>query len=85
MVLGEAGFGDLTIEPVDEPLYLGPDVDRCYDDLLRLSVVAGSVRDLDDGARAAVLDRLREAVRNKQGPEGVLFGSGSWLVRATAR
>ena len=47
-----------------------------------LGLVGGVLADLDDAGRATALAALRATLEAHLGPDGVLFGSASWLVTA---
>ena len=84
-VLRDAGYVDVSVEPLDETMVMGADARSAFDSFMRLSVVQGATKDLDDGARDAVAARLRAVTEEYETADGVLFGSGSWIVRARAR
>lgn len=82
-LLAGAGFADVTVADLAEPMWFGADPD----DALRFvaGLQAGMLTDLDDAARAGALDTLRAALADRHTPRGVEFGSAAWLVRATRR
>jgi SAM-dependent methyltransferase len=81
-ILESAGFSDVDVERLDEPMYMGPDADRAFDSVKRFGIVGGLLGDLDDGARAAALGALRQTIAAHETSDGILFGSSSWVVRA---
>lgn len=81
-ILAAAGFIQVSIEPVREPMRMGDEVDDAYDFVRGLGITRGLLSELDDTARAAALDRLRSALVAHQTPDGVLFDSSAWLVTA---
>jgi SAM-dependent methyltransferase len=81
-ILAEAGFVDTAVDHVDEPLFFGPDAASTFDVLKRTGAVIGLLGDLDDRARAEALEKMRQTVADHETPEGVLFESSAWLVRA---
>ncbi len=81
-ILGEAGFTDIAFQPVDEPMYMGPDAAASFEAVQKLGVVRGMLHDLDQAARTHALQMLRQTVADHQTPNGVEFGTSCWLVRA---
>ena len=81
-ILSEAGFADVAIEPVEEPLRFGLDAATTFDHLQKTGIVIGLLGELDDEARADALEKLQKMVLAHETPEGVLFDSSAWLVRA---
>lgn len=81
-VLNEAGFGDVALTEVDEPVYFGRDAGEA------LSFVCGfadtkaalAVVGQDEGRR-----RLLSALCRRESPEGVLLGSRAWIVTGVGR
>jgi SAM-dependent methyltransferase len=82
-ILDAAGFDRIELTPIDEPLYMGPDASRAFDRVSKIGVVIGLLQDLGESARATALENLRVTISHHETTEGVLFGSGSWLVRAS--
>lgn len=83
-VLGAAGFADVSVEPVDEPMELGRTADEAYAFVADLGIARGLTQDLDEEARATAFAALRRLVDDHATPEGVLIGSAAWLVTARA-
>jgi SAM-dependent methyltransferase len=79
-ILRDAGFADLSIEPLDAKVAWG-DLELSVRVALRLGPVAGLIRENPDLA-----DRMAEAVRTALaahvGAEGVRLDSASWIVLA---
>jgi SAM-dependent methyltransferase len=82
-LLAGAGFVDVTLLGIAEPMYFGADPD----DALRFvsAQQAGMVAPLDPDARAAALGELRSAIEAHHTDRGVLFDSACWLVEARVR
>lgn len=80
-LLTGAGFADVTVGGVAEPMWFGADPE----DALRFVAgqQAGLLADLDGVTRAAALDTLRAALTDHRTERGVEFDSAAWLVRAT--
>jgi SAM-dependent methyltransferase len=81
-VLTGAGFEDIALDPVEEPIYFGPNVERAFEGVTKQGIVTGLLSDLDDEARSQALDRVREKLAKHETLDGVLFDTSAWLVRA---
>lgn len=81
-VLGEAGFEDVAVEPADEPGVFGTDASQAFDFVSTLDLTRRMLEGLDARARRAALDELRTLLAAHEGPGGVRFGSGAWVVTA---
>jgi SAM-dependent methyltransferase len=79
-LLGSAGFSDVTLTSLEEPLYVGKDAADAYDFVFDHH--GGMAKDLDDDIRESVLAKLRENLAEHQTPEGVFYGSAMWLIEA---
>ncbi len=79
--LADAGFDDVQVGPLVEPMTFGDEVGDTVSFVLGQ---AGWMLDgLDDEGRRRALGDLRAVVAAHQGPDGVTFDSACWL--ATAR
>ena len=78
-----AGFRAVDFAPIDDPMRLGSDADDAYAFVSAMGITQGALRDLDDAARAGVLDALRATIDAHDTGDGVLFGAGVWLITAT--
>ena len=81
-VLGGAGFDDVAVDAVDEPVAFGADVDEAFSFASTLDLARRMLEGLDGPGRRAALGRLRDVLAAHATDEGVLFGSGAWLVSA---
>lgn len=79
-LLSSAGFADVRLRGLSEPMYFGPDAD----DACRFvsGQLAWLVRDLDADTRARALDSLRAGMVDHQTDRGVLYDSAAWLIEA---
>jgi SAM-dependent methyltransferase len=79
-ILDAAGFVDISVEALNEPMSLGPDPDAA------LGFVSDFTRPmrqgLDPDANEAALDGLRSMISAHADDAGVNFGSATWIVQA---
>ena len=83
-ILTEAGFGDIDIEPLETMLPLEADVPRTVQKLLMLGPATRLLADASDDIKARVADDLADAIAEFQTDSGVMMGSATWIVSATA-
>ena len=81
-ILADAGFVAVELESVDEPIYLGADVDDAFAFVRTMGMVLGLTHDLDEPTRRQALERLHDALAAYETEKGVLLGSSAWLVTA---
>jgi SAM-dependent methyltransferase len=82
-LLRDAGFRDVELDDVQEPFYAGVDADDAFGFVSQTGMAAGMLGGLDGDTRARALDNLRATIAEHQTTDGVLFGSGAWLITAT--
>lgn len=79
-LLASAGFSDVLLHGLQEPMYVGRDPDDAFD------YVSGQhawmVRDLDPDTRARALQGLRTSLADHHTEHGVLYDSATWLIQA---
>jgi SAM-dependent methyltransferase len=80
-VLTSAGFTDIELEGTRESMWFGTDTDDAHQFVLGL--LGWMLEGLDDDGRAHALDALRSRMATHETPDGVVFDSAIWLVRAT--
>ena len=78
----DAGFVDVTLDPGDEPFWAGADAAESFAFFRTSGVARGMTADLSESDRNRAFDALRAVLTERAGPEGVIFGSGAWLVSA---
>lgn len=78
----DAGFVELNLEPVDELMYFGVDVDEAFGFVSGQGFARFMLRDLDDDRRAGALAALRATICTHLTGDGVLYRSGAWIVSA---
>ena len=81
-ILADAGFVAVELESVDEPIYLGANVDDAFAFVRTMGMVLGLTQDLDEPTRRQALERLHDALAAYETEKGVLLGSSAWLVTA---
>jgi SAM-dependent methyltransferase len=82
-MLETAGFLEVTIEPVTEPMRIGDDAD----DAIGFVTSLGMVRDdlfagKPEDKIAAAVDAARRSLEPYEGPDGVTMMGGAWLASA---
>ena len=82
-LLTGAGFGDVEVTGLREPMWFGTDAERATAFISGL--MAWMVADLDEQRRSSALADLHAAMLAHEGPGGVEFASAAWLVRAVRR
>ena len=82
-VLGAAGFADVEVHGLTEPMWFGADAEQAV--AFVLGVSGWMLDGLDDDGRARALAALRRTVGEHSGPDGIEFGSAMWLVTARRR
>ena len=80
-IFAAAGFADVALDEVAEPVDFGSDADAATDFVLGLQ--GGMLEELDAATRAGAIDNLRSALAAHETPEGVLLGAATWFVTAT--
>ena len=83
--LEQAGFVDVTFGDVHEPVYYGPDVAAALEWVRGFTCTNDMLRSLDAASAQRALERLRDALANHAGTDGIWFDSRAWLVTARRR
>jgi SAM-dependent methyltransferase len=84
-LLTSAGFGAVTIDGVEQPMWFGATADDAYEFVSGLGITRALLEDLDPAARGRALDTLRAGIDAHRSAEGVLYPSAMWLVSARGR
>ncbi|MFD1524022.1 class I SAM-dependent methyltransferase [Pseudonocardia yunnanensis] len=79
-LLTSAGFTDVRLRGVSEPMYFGPDLDDAY--RFVSTQFGGRLDGLDADARARALDALRAGMAEHDTDRGVLYDSAAWITVA---
>ncbi|HEX7276578.1 MAG TPA: class I SAM-dependent methyltransferase [Acidimicrobiales bacterium] len=81
-VLEAAGFVDVELEPIEEPLEFGADAEDAFAFAQTTGIVEGLTHDLDDADTARALEAVREMLVAHDTGHGVLLDSAAWLITA---
>ena len=81
-ILTAAGFDDIGLTDVSEPVYYGPDTDTAYDLVLGLREPKAMLADLSAEQADLALGRLRAALAAHHTGSGVYFDSRAWIITA---
>jgi SAM-dependent methyltransferase len=84
-ILRAAGFADVELIGVEEPVHYGPDVTAAVEWVRGFACTKEALERLDPAAAASALARLRDTLAARLSDEGVWFGSRAWLVTAQRR
>ncbi|HET7486979.1 MAG TPA: class I SAM-dependent methyltransferase [Acidimicrobiales bacterium] len=83
-VLAEAGFADVALARVDEPVCLGPDPEAAYAMLSTQKLTRDLLAGADAAARRRSLGALRALLEARATPTGVLLGGSAWVITAVS-
>lgn len=81
-ILTRAGFTDVRLADVREPVYYGPDAAAACDAVLGLWEPTALLASMDAARAERALDRLRTTVAAHDGDDGVWFDARAWLITA---
>lgn len=79
-LLASAGFSDVRLDALHEPMWFGSDPDDAHRFVLGL--MGWMLDGLDDTGRERALDALSATVTAHASSDGITFASGAWLIRA---
>ncbi|MEJ2856247.1 MULTISPECIES: class I SAM-dependent methyltransferase [unclassified Saccharothrix] len=80
-LLTGAGMTDVELHAVSEPVWLGDDVEDALAFITARQ--AAQLAELDEDARARVVEATRENITRHLGEHGVRYQSAAWIVLAT--
>lgn len=79
-ILEGAGFTDITLEPLTEPMWIGADVDDAFG---YVSGLFGWLLDgLDEAGRTSGLSALRQSIADHETDAGIEYQSATWIIQA---
>jgi ubiquinone/menaquinone biosynthesis C-methylase UbiE len=81
-ILGQAGFGGLSLEPVDLMLDQGRDIPSVMENIGDFGPLARAFKDVAPAQVARAKEAIAEALRPHATPQGVKLAGACWLVRA---
>jgi SAM-dependent methyltransferase len=79
-LLTSAGFTDVSLRGVSEPMYFGRDPEDACEFIIGNR--SGMLRDLDEDGRTRALDALRAELATHQTDQGILYDSAAWFIEA---
>ncbi len=82
-LLTDAGFENLEINEVSEPIFLGDDACVASEFWQGTGTARLLLDDVDADTEGRAMDAVRGALRSHEGPEGIWLTSAAWLVSAT--
>lgn len=83
-ILSEAGFGEITIEPLETLVPMDTDVSGSVKKLVELGPVSGLLTDVPDEVVAQIENDIGVEISEFQTDDGVMMETGTWIVRATS-
>ena len=81
-VLTDAGFTDIVVTSVEEPVWYGNDPDDAMAYIAAMGFSRGLLEGLDEADTATGLARLHAAFADAKGEDGVTFTGTAWLITA---
>jgi len=81
-ILQAAGFAGVAFTDVYEPVYYGPDVAAAVDWVRGFTCTSEFLKRLDPAEAARAEERLRQALAEHLGDDGVWFASRAWIFAA---
>jgi SAM-dependent methyltransferase len=84
-ILRAAGFADIGLTDIHEPIYYGPDPAAALDWVRGFACTNKVLKRLDPAAAARALVRLRDALAARMSDDGIWFNSRAWIVTAHRR
>ncbi|WP_245788663.1 hypothetical protein [Amycolatopsis marina] len=79
-LLTSAGFADVQLRDLREPMYFGRDVEDACEFVS--AQFGGMLNGLDEDERARALDALRSDMSDHHSSRGVCYDSAAWLIEA---
>ena len=83
-ILRESAFKDVTLEPIDRPIWMGGSVAEVVDNAGRFGPLARAFAEATPEQIAKARAAIAEALAPHQSAEGVVLPGACWLVRAKA-
>lgn len=83
-ILERAGFEEIHLEAIDDPMDMGADAEDAFPFVQQLPFTTGLIAEMEPGDRSEALARLRRSLEEHSTPDGVLYGSSAWIITASA-
>jgi SAM-dependent methyltransferase len=80
--LETAGFVDVVLDQVREPMWFGVSADEAHEFWMESGLARGLVGGVDDAMRSRAVSGLRRLFATHETPHGVLLDSAAWLTIA---
>ena len=77
-----AGFEDVELIDVTEPVTVGADADDAFNFVRSLGMTRGLLHDLDPETTERALDAVRATIAAHDTGAGIRLGSAAWLITA---
>ena len=84
-ILTGSGFGRFSIEPIDQPVFLGDSIADIVEGAGRFGPLARAFADADPPTIAQAKAAIAAALEPHLGPDGVILPGACWLVSASVR
>jgi len=81
-ILSRAGFHDVALTKFDGAMNMGDTPAEAANEALNIGPLARAAAELDDAARAKILDVVATAMQKFAGPRGIAPAAACWLVSA---
>lgn len=81
-ILEDAGFEEVGLEAIDEPIEFGTDADDAFGFVRTLGMVQGLTQDLDEVSKRQALDGLHAVLVAHDSDQGVRLRTSAWLITA---
>ncbi|MEV0720129.1 methyltransferase domain-containing protein [Asanoa sp. NPDC050611] len=81
-ILRAAGFADLALEDVHEPVFFGPDTAAALAWVNGFTCTSEACKRLDPAAAARAQERLHETLEARRTDDGIWFDARAWIVTA---
>lgn len=82
-ILGPAGFRDIELWSVHEPLVYGGDAEEAFSFVRSMGIVKGLTESLDEADRTTALEQLHQLLVDHAGPDGVTLPTATWIITAS--
>jgi hypothetical protein len=81
-ILSRAGFHDVALTKFDGAMNMGDTAAEAANEALNIGPLARAAAELDDAARAKILDVVATAMQKFATPRGIAPAAACWLVSA---